>query len=224
MTFFYCFKNSNVTVFVFQFLYSFLNVLRLLFRKLCERLAGSVAFFTDFFGVSVHIDLKRQCGISKSMRNEYKHTHTRTPSSQVCLSVSLHKSGRRGQCYRSAAVQCTCVYVCVCVCLHVCMCPCPSIIPFRKNERWRTAGPLCLSSQLAWTTLNNLLINLPKPQKQHVGLSPHLCACKQAVYSLFIRYFFIFMPTWIRIRLNFDIQRNQGGGGGVPQSQIYAHS
>ncbi len=113
------FKNSNVTVFGFQFLYSFLNVLRLLFRKLCEGLAGSVAFFTDFFGVSVHIDLKRQCGISKSMRNEYKHTHTRTPSSQVCLSVSLHKSGRRGQCYRSAAVQCTCVYVCVFACMHV---------------------------------------------------------------------------------------------------------
>ncbi len=102
----------------------------------------------------------------------HTHTHTHTPSSQVCLSISLHKSGRRDQCYRSAAVQCMCTCVCVCVCvcvcacacLHVCMCPCPSIIPFRKNERWRTAGPLCLSSHLAWTTLNNLLINLPKPQ------------------------------------------------------------
>ncbi len=149
-------------------------------------------------------------------------TNTHTHALQVVKCVSQYLSINQADVVNATAVLRCSVRVCMCVCLHVCMCPCPSIIPFRKNERWRTAGPLCLSSQLAWTTLNNLLINLPKPQKQHVGLSPHLCACKQAVYSLFIRYFFIFMPTWIRIRLNFDIQRNQGGGG--PQSQIYAHS
>lgn len=89
------------------------------------------------FGVSVNIDLKRQCRISKSVRNECKHTHTH----QVVKCVSQYLSINQADVVNATSTHTAALRYSVCVCMYACVLV-PVLYP---SERMRDEEQLVLS-------------------------------------------------------------------------------